>query len=81
LPFNIFWLKVRTATNPCKVYFTEDDFTNNENYVSVPVPTAECPLTEWEGPVELPANTPPMVWIKGDSGTAAVELVGFQRRG
>lgn len=80
LPQPIFYLKIRTTANPVRIYFTEDDFNNDENYVLVPVAAAATPHGEWDGPVELPTLTPPTIWMKGDGGNASVELVGFQRR-
>lgn len=69
------YLKVVAVTNPAKMYFTEADFTADTNYVSIPVAAAATPWG-WEGPAEVPG-----VWLKGDGGTSAVELVAFQRRG
>jgi len=70
------YLKISAATNPCRMYFTEADFTANANYVVVPVAAAATPHGEWEGPIEAS-----QIWLKGDGGTSAVELVAFQRRG
>lgn len=75
-PFTSKYLKIRVATNPCKMYFTEADFTADANYVVVPVAAAATPHGEWEGPLEAS-----QVWLKGDGGNSAVELVAFQRRG
>jgi hypothetical protein len=75
-PFVSKYLKVRAATNPCKLYFTEADFTADANYVVVPVAGTSTPNGEWEGPVEATR-----VWVKGSSGNSAIELVAFQRRG
>ena len=75
-PFMSKYLQIRVATNPCKMYFTEADFNNDVNYVTVPVPAAETPHGEWAGPVEAQG-----VWLKGSGGTSAVELVAYQRRG
>lgn len=74
-PFAIKYLKVRAGTNPCKLYFTEADFTADANYVLVPVPGTSTPNGEWDGPVEAT-----QVWLKGSGGNSAVELVAFQRR-
>jgi len=74
--FWINYLTIRVLTFPCRMYFTEADFDANENFVALPVAAAENPHGEWHGPVE--AN---QVWLRGVGGTAAVEMVGFQRRG
>jgi hypothetical protein len=75
-PFVSLWLCIRTKTAPVRVYFTEADFTANANYILVPVPAADTPHGEWKGPLEVD-----QVWLRGDGGTAAVELVAAQRRG
>lgn len=75
-PFTTKYLKIRVATNPCLMYFTQDDYDNGTNVVTVPVPAAETPHGEWEGPVEAS-----QIWLKGSGGNTAVELVAFQRRG
>ena len=74
-PFICKHLTMRAVTYPCRVYFTEADFTANVNYILVPVAAAETPHGQWSGPVE--AHT---VWLKGLGGTAVLELVAFQRR-
>lgn len=77
--FQIMYLIVRTDA-PVKLYFTEADFTVNENYILVPAPAAATPYGEWQGPVELYPNPPATahsIWLKG---VANVEMVGFQRR-
>lgn len=78
-PSQCFWLKIRVSGNPCRLYFTQIDADNDENYVEVPVASASTPYGEWEGPVELGA--PSYIWLKGQGGTSNVELVTFQRRG
>jgi hypothetical protein len=75
-PFVSKYLKVRAATNPCKLYFSEADWIADANYVVVPVAGTSTPNGEWEGPVEASA-----VWLKGSGGSSAIELVAFQRRG
>ena len=75
-PFMAKFLKIRAATNPCKVYFTEADFDAGTNYISVPVAAAETPYGEWEGPAEVA-----QVWLAGDSGNSVIELVAFECRG
>lgn len=77
----ISYLQVYAVTNPLKVYFTEEDFDNDENYVSVPVAAAATPWG-WEGPVELGYDgATPALWLKGDGGTSSVTIVFYQRRG
>ena len=75
-PFTSKYLKIRVETNPCRMYFTESDYTNDENYVVIPVAAAATPYGEWDGPLEAS-----QVWLKGVGGASAVELVAFQRRG
>lgn len=75
-PFNSKFLKIRVADFPCRMYFTEADFTADVNYVLVPVAAAATPYGAWEGPIEAS-----QVWLKGVGGTSNVELVVFQRRG
>lgn len=75
-PSIINFLKIRVTTFPCKVYFTEDDFDNDANFITVPVAAAATPHGEWEGPAEVTG-----IWLKGLGGSSVVEVVGFQRRG
>lgn len=75
-PFVAKHVKIRAATNVCRMYFTEADFTADANYVVVPVASASTPYGEWEGPVEAS-----QIWLRGVSGSSDVELVAFQRRG
>lgn len=75
-PFVSKYLKVRVSSNPCKLYFTEADFTADANYVLVPVAGTSTPYGEWDGPVEASK-----IWLKGSGGSSAIELVAFQRRG
>lgn len=81
LPFFINWLKIRAATNPCRLYFTLKDYEADENYVVVPVPNAATPHGEWEGPVETHQGEYEDLYLRGDGGVSSVELVAFQRRG
>jgi len=76
LPFWCKYLIIRATSNPCRMYFTEDDWTNDVNYVLVPVAAAATPHGEWQGPVEAQE-----VWLRGEGGSSNVELVVFQRRG
>jgi hypothetical protein len=75
-PFVSKHLQVRAASNPCKLYFTEEDFTADANYVVVPVASTSTPNGEWVGPVEASK-----IWLKGSGGSSTIELVAFQRRG
>jgi len=61
---------------PVRMYFTEADFTANENFVVLPVPAATDPHGEWVGPVEIEN-----LWFRGIGGSAAIEITVFQRRG
>jgi hypothetical protein len=64
---------IKTANRAIKIYFTEDDYTNDVNYVSIPVSSLY-----WEAPAEINE-----VWLVADAaaGAASVELIAFQRRG
>jgi len=75
-PSSSIWVRIRTTLFPVRVYFNEEDFTANANYIQVPVPAAETPHGEWSGPLEIDK-----VWLKGIGGTASVELVAAKRRG
>jgi hypothetical protein len=70
LPFIIKYLKIKAKTNPLRLYFTEDAYTADANYVEVTVADG------WEGPVEIG-----QLWFKGVGGDSDIELVAFQRRG
>jgi len=75
------FLQVQTATNPVKLYFTEADFNNGVNFITVPVPALQD-ITIWEGPVELGSDDQgPVMWMQGDGGNAVVQAVFYQRRG
>lgn len=75
-PFWSKYLIIRASGAPCKVYFTKEDFDNDENYITVPVAAAATPHGEIQGPFETEG-----VHLKGDGGTSTIELVAFQRRG
>lgn len=76
-PFFTSYVTIR-SDDVVKVYFTEADMTNDENYVQVELPAAANPQSGgWDGPVESHS-----VWLQCPAaGTANVEVVGFQRRG
>ena len=76
IPFMTKYLQIRVLVNPCKVYFSQADFDNDQDYVLIPVPSAATPNGEWQGIVEAKE-----VWLKGVTGTSTVELVAYQRRG
>ena len=79
-PFTCNYLQLRVpgATEPCRMYFTEDDFDNDENYVVAHLSSADTPYGEFSGPVEVYE-----VWLKCPSAglTSDIELVVYQRRG
>ena len=82
LPFYIAHLKVRNkGAGIVKLYFTEADFTADENYVEAPIAATTAPYGEWEGPVETTAGDHDSLWVKSVSGSNVIELVAFQRRG
>ena len=77
LPCHINYLKARVKNAvPALIFFREQDYTDIEHFIEIPVPAGE-----WEGPVELPEMTPPRLWVRGDGGVTDIELVVFQRRG
>lgn len=69
------YLQVRASTNPAKLYFRKVDFENDQNYVDIPVAAAATPWG-YEGPAEVN-----QIWIKGNGGTADIEVIGYFRRG
>ena len=82
LPFLIHSLIVRNkGSNAAKVYFTEADFTADQNYVEIPVASPTYPYGEWSGNVETSSGDHSDLWVKASAGTASLEVVGFQRRG
>jgi hypothetical protein len=82
LPFYLLFLKVRNkGANVARLYFTEADFTANENYVELPVSAATEPYGEWEGPVETHEGDRANIYVRGISGSTDLEIVLFQRRG
>ena len=85
--FSINYLVIRNrdAAQAARLYFTQKDFTDDANFVELPIPSAIDPYGEWRGPVEtvVPETEEGRdgVFIRGVGGDADVELVGFQRRG
>ena len=76
IPFVTKFVQIRTADFPARVYFTQENFDNDDGYIEVPVAAAATPYGEWSGPTEIQS-----IWIKGIGGTASIELVAYQRRG
>jgi hypothetical protein len=70
------YLKIRVSDFPCRIFFSQEDFDGDTNYIEVPVAAAATPNGEWEGPVEINR-----IWLKGIGGSSNIELVVFQRRG
>ena len=82
LPFFTSWMIARNkGVNVARLYFTESDYTDDVNYVEIPVAAATHPHGEWQGPVETAHDKYSDVFIKGIVGAADIELVVFQRRG
>ena len=82
LPFHISHLKIRNkGANIVRLYFTEQDFTSDANYIEIPVVATTAPYGEWEGPVETSAGNHESLWLRAVTAGVAIELVAFQRRG
>ena len=82
LPFYINFVQIRIESgNPVRLYFTEADYQNDENYVLVTVASPTYGTGSWEGPVETCAGDHSDLWLRGQGGTAEVQLVAYQRRG
>lgn len=82
LPSDICYLQIRALVNPVRLYFTEKDYLADEHYILVPVPAADAPYGEWQGPVEtVQGSANSDLWVRGSGGASTVELVVFQRRG
>jgi hypothetical protein len=64
------WFCVRVKEFPCKIYFSEDDYNDDVNYVGVNPPSEEAPNGEYIG-----SHDGKDLWIKGFSGSSEVELV------
>ncbi len=78
LPFTSSFVIARNrgTTDIVRMYFLEDDFDNDENYVELTIPSAATPYGEWSGPVEAQK-----LWFRAAAGSEPVEVVVFQRRG
>lgn len=70
LKINPQWICIRVSSAPCKVYFTQDDFDNDENYVGINISSDLSPYGEWKS--KITAN---YIWIRGFNGSSDVELV------
>lgn len=66
------YLRVNTA--PCRIFFTEDDFDNNKNYIEVPVPSASTPDNNYHWPIQADK-----LWLKGVGASSVIELVVIRR--
>jgi hypothetical protein len=64
------WFCVRVKEFPCKIYFSEDDYNDDVNYVGVNPPSEEAPNGEYIGSHDYKD-----LWIKGFNGSSEVELV------
>jgi hypothetical protein len=62
------WLRVTATTNPCLLYFSEEDFTSGTNFITV------ATATPFEAPLEINK-----IWIKGSGGDSDVALVASIR--
>ena len=84
LPFYTLFLVARNkGANVCRLYFTEDDFDANENFVELDVAAAATPHGEWAGPVETVADNTTgrdNIYLRAVGGSTDVEVVAFQRR-
>lgn len=77
LPFFTSYLVARNqGAQPVRMYFREEDFDANANYVVLPTAAATTPHGEWSGPVEAAK-----LWFRAQAATAEIEVVSFQRRG
>lgn len=82
LPFFSGYLIVRNqGANPARLYFIEQDYVDDVNYVVIPVAAATAPHGEWQGPVETAQDTHADLYLRGAGGSTDIELVSFQRRG
>jgi hypothetical protein len=63
------YLQVYAATNDVHLYFSQEDFDNDENYIVVEADES------WEGPAEVRG-----VWFKAQTAAANVVAIFYQRR-
>jgi hypothetical protein len=64
------WFCIRVKEFPCKIYFSEDDYNDDVNYIGVNPPSEETPNGEYIG-----SHDGKDLWIKGFNGSSEVELV------
>ena len=77
LPNFCSYLQARAQGNPCKLYFTEENFNlQNDQYLIIPVANFSTSEKGWDGPVEAGA-----FWLQAIGNDSEVEIVTFQRRG
>ena len=62
------WIKITATTNPCLVYFSEEDFDAGTSFITV----------DTSSPVELPLEVN-NIWLKGSGGDSTVEIVAALR--
>lgn len=67
------WICIRVKEFPCKVYFTEEDYDADVNYIGINPPSEETPNGEWIGSTE--SN---YLWIRGYNWSSEVELVAVK---
>lgn len=72
-PFVLSHLQIQTDGD-LRLYFTEEDFTNDTNYVTLSAVTAP-PWSSWEGPAELQH-----VYLRAVTASRAVTMIAYQRR-
>lgn len=63
---------VRTATNPVRLFFSKADYEADVNYWEVAVGEAN----KFDAPLEARE-----IYMKGNGGTATVDLIVFHRKG
>lgn len=63
-----------TAGNALRVYFSQDAFDDDVNYITIPGGSSQ--LSTWFGPAELV-----QLWMKSAAGTPRFEIVAYNRRG
>ncbi len=63
-------IALNTSTQAVRLYFTEDDFTNDVNFWTVGA------TSSLDKPIESNA-----LWIRSPGGTAAIELMILHRKG
>ena len=64
------YIQLYPITNPALVYFTEKDYNDGVNALTVAVDGS------WEGPADIKE-----LWFKGSGGNSVVTVVAFLRRG